>query len=110
MTSQADQTAATSGAAAPGVGTTDADPDETAEWLESFDAAVAAGGPERGRWLLEKMAERADGSGPAGTASRFNGRAHPAAADVDHSDIDHQWRLRPPRLHHRLRQHPACRR
>ena len=90
MTSQADQTAATSGAAAPGIGTTDADPDETAEWVESFDAAVAAGGPERGRWLLEKMAERADGSGPAGTAARFNGMAHRAAADVDHSDIDHK--------------------
>ena len=84
MTSQADQTTGTTGVGTTNVGTTDADPDETAEWLESFDAAVAAGGPERGRWLLDRMAERADGSGQASTAARFNGVAHRASGDIDH--------------------------
>ena len=34
----------------------DADPSETQEWLEAFEAAIAAAGPERGRFLLQELA------------------------------------------------------
>ncbi len=37
----------------------DLDPSETAEWLESLDAVVAAGGPQRARFLMLKLLERA---------------------------------------------------
>ena len=37
----------------------DLDPGETAEWLESLDAVVAAGGPQRARFLMLKLLERA---------------------------------------------------
>jgi pyruvate dehydrogenase E1 component len=37
----------------------DIDPDETAEWLESFDAAVDAGGQQRARYLMLRLLERA---------------------------------------------------
>jgi len=44
----------------------DVDPDETAEWLESFDQAIAAGGRDRGSFLLHQLAERAQLGEPAG--------------------------------------------
>jgi pyruvate dehydrogenase E1 component len=37
----------------------DADPAETAEWLEALRAAVEAGGPERGMYLLEQLEQQA---------------------------------------------------
>ena len=37
----------------------DLDPTETAEWLESLDAVVAAGGTQRARFLMLKLLERA---------------------------------------------------
>jgi pyruvate dehydrogenase E1 component len=37
----------------------DIDPDETQEWLESFDAAVDANGRQRARFLMLKLLERA---------------------------------------------------
>ena len=37
----------------------DIDPDETAEWLASFDAAVDSGGRQRARYLMLKLLERA---------------------------------------------------
>ena len=37
----------------------DVDPDETREWLESFDALVAAEGPARARYLMLRLLERA---------------------------------------------------
>ena len=37
----------------------DADPTETKEWLEAFDALVAAEGPERATFLLKKLLDRA---------------------------------------------------
>ena len=37
----------------------DADPTETREWLEAFDALVAAEGPERATFLLRKLLDRA---------------------------------------------------
>ncbi len=37
----------------------DADPIETKEWLEAFDALVAAEGPERATFLLKKLLDRA---------------------------------------------------
>ncbi len=40
----------------------DTDPEETAEWLDSFDAVVEAGGRPRARFLLMKLLERARAS------------------------------------------------
>ncbi len=37
----------------------DLDPGETAEWLESLDAVVRHGGPQRARFLMLKLLERA---------------------------------------------------
>ena len=37
----------------------DLDPSETAEWIESLDAVVKAGGPQRARFLMLKLLERA---------------------------------------------------
>lgn len=37
----------------------DFDPEETGEWLDSFDAALATGGPQRARYLILRMLERA---------------------------------------------------
>lgn len=37
----------------------DIDPEETTEWLESFDAMVAHAGPERARYVMLRLIERA---------------------------------------------------
>ncbi|WP_116040616.1 pyruvate dehydrogenase (acetyl-transferring), homodimeric type [Amycolatopsis palatopharyngis] len=37
----------------------DIDPEETAEWLDSFDAALARGGQQRARYLMLRLLERA---------------------------------------------------
>jgi len=37
----------------------DIDPDETAEWLESFDAMLTSGGQQRARYLMLRLLERA---------------------------------------------------
>ncbi|MET0236469.1 MAG: pyruvate dehydrogenase (acetyl-transferring), homodimeric type [Kibdelosporangium sp.] len=37
----------------------DIDPDETTEWLESFDAALKEGGQQRARYLMLRLLERA---------------------------------------------------
>ncbi|OLR95238.1 pyruvate dehydrogenase (acetyl-transferring), homodimeric type [Actinokineospora bangkokensis] len=37
----------------------DIDPEETAEWLESFDAALEEGGQQRARYLMLRLLERA---------------------------------------------------
>jgi pyruvate dehydrogenase E1 component len=37
----------------------DIDPDETTEWLESFDAALKGGGQQRARYLMLRLLERA---------------------------------------------------
>ena len=37
----------------------DIDPDETAEWLESFDAALKGGGQQRARYLMLRLLEKA---------------------------------------------------
>ena len=37
----------------------DADPVETGEWLDAFDAVVGHGGPARARFLMLKVLERA---------------------------------------------------
>ncbi|MEU5695685.1 pyruvate dehydrogenase (acetyl-transferring), homodimeric type [Actinosynnema sp. NPDC020468] len=37
----------------------DIDPEETAEWLESFDAALKGGGQQRARYLMLRLLERA---------------------------------------------------
>ncbi|MFJ4167024.1 pyruvate dehydrogenase (acetyl-transferring), homodimeric type [Microbacterium sp. NPDC089698] len=54
--------------AAPGSETLDHDPEETAEWLESLDALVAARGAERGAHIVRSLAARA-GYAPAPTAT-----------------------------------------
>ncbi|MGN6387956.1 MAG: pyruvate dehydrogenase (acetyl-transferring), homodimeric type, partial [Burkholderiaceae bacterium] len=41
----------------------DADPPETAEWLESFAAVVERLGPERARYLLTRLSSAARGAG-----------------------------------------------
>jgi pyruvate dehydrogenase E1 component len=41
----------------------DIDPDETAEWLESFDSAVLSGGRQRARYLMLRLLERASETG-----------------------------------------------
>ena len=40
-------------------GPADVDPQETAEWLDAFDALADRHGPERARWILSRLAERA---------------------------------------------------
>jgi pyruvate dehydrogenase E1 component len=42
-----------------GTGVEDTDPQETAEWGEAFDAVVAYCGPQRARYLLDVLAQRA---------------------------------------------------
>ena len=37
----------------------DVDPDETAEWVQSLDAVIAAQGPKRARYLMLRLLERA---------------------------------------------------
>src|SRR3569833_3503542 len=37
----------------------DIDPEETAEWLDSFDEALARGGQQRARYLMLRILERA---------------------------------------------------
>ncbi|MDQ3403116.1 MAG: pyruvate dehydrogenase (acetyl-transferring), homodimeric type [Actinomycetota bacterium] len=37
----------------------DIDPEETSEWLESFDAVLGAGGQQRARYLMLRLLERA---------------------------------------------------
>ncbi|MPZ84259.1 MAG: pyruvate dehydrogenase (acetyl-transferring), homodimeric type [Actinophytocola sp.] len=37
----------------------DIDPDETTEWLESFDAMLSSGGQQRARYLMLRLLERA---------------------------------------------------
>ncbi len=41
----------------------DTDPEETAEWLESFDSAVLSGGKQRARYLMLRLLERARETG-----------------------------------------------
>ena len=38
---------------------TDIDPEETDEWLASFDAMVDAGGQQRARYMMLRLLERA---------------------------------------------------
>ena len=37
----------------------DVDPDETGEWLESLDGVIGSGGPQRARYLMLRLLERA---------------------------------------------------
>jgi pyruvate dehydrogenase E1 component len=54
----------------------DTDPEETAEWVASFDAAMAAGGRERAAYLLRRIQERAATHGvDAGPGARAAGGA-----------------------------------
>src|SRR5262245_9465297 len=47
----------------PPVAKSDPDPDETAEWLEALDAVLQHAGPERARFLLEQLKDKALRSG-----------------------------------------------
>jgi pyruvate dehydrogenase E1 component len=52
----------------------DIDPEETAEWLESFDHVVQGGGQQRARYLMLRLLERARESGvgvPALTSTDY---------------------------------------
>ncbi len=44
-------------------GSFDTDPEETAEWVDSFDSALASGGRERASYLLRRLEERAAARG-----------------------------------------------
>ena len=37
----------------------DTNPDETAEWREAFEALLATEGPQRARYILDQLAQRA---------------------------------------------------
>ena len=50
----------------------DSDPQETAEWLDALRAAVAQGGPERGLYLLDRLAEQANELGIVPHAQPFS--------------------------------------
>ncbi|MFN2426194.1 MAG: hypothetical protein ABR587_07075, partial [Candidatus Binatia bacterium] len=41
----------------------DLDPQETREWLDSLDSVLAADGPQRAHYLIERLVERARRSG-----------------------------------------------
>ena len=45
----------------------DLDPQETGEWLEALDEIIDAGGPDRARFLLEQLIERASNFGVSAT-------------------------------------------
>jgi pyruvate dehydrogenase E1 component len=63
----------------------DSDPTETAEWLDSFDAAVAAGGSDRAAYLLGRLVDRAQSCGvsvPGAEPGRDDG-GQPRAGGVD---------------------------
>ena len=52
----------------------DADPQETAEWLDAMEAVLKHGGPERARYLLETLVAVADRSGakmPGGVTTPY---------------------------------------
>jgi hypothetical protein len=51
----------------------DIDPDETSEWLESFDDLLSRSGPARARYLMLRLLERA-GSGDASTLALLYAR------------------------------------
>ncbi|MDX1511440.1 MAG: pyruvate dehydrogenase (acetyl-transferring), homodimeric type, partial [Nitriliruptorales bacterium] len=75
----------------------DLDPTETAEWLESFDAAVAANGKARGRFLMLKLLERARLANigiPALTTTDFINTIAPHEEPVFPGDEDIERRIR----------------
>ena len=53
----------------------DIDPAETQEWVDSLDALVDAGGPERARFVLYKLLKRAR-SGPDPLTSASSDSIH----------------------------------
>ena len=61
----------------------DADPAETLEWRDAFEAAVRAGGAERGRYLLEQLEAQARDLG-------VRSRALPYSAYRNTIDLNHQ--------------------
>ncbi|VVE41880.1 pyruvate dehydrogenase (acetyl-transferring), homodimeric type [Pandoraea soli] len=64
----------------------DADPQETQEWLASLEGVLAAEGPERAHYLLEKLIEFA----------RINGEHHPFSANTPYINtipLDQQARI-----------------
>ncbi|MCI3204635.1 MULTISPECIES: pyruvate dehydrogenase (acetyl-transferring), homodimeric type [Pandoraea] len=64
----------------------DADPQETQEWLASLEGVLAAEGPERAHYLLEKLIEFA----------RINGEHHPFSANTPYINtipVDQQARI-----------------
>ena len=61
----------------------DIDPDETTEWLESFDEMLERSGPARARYLMLRLLERAGETA----------RRHPRA-DVDRLRQHHPHRTR----------------
>ena len=51
----------------------DIDPEETTEWLSSFDAMVDAGGQQRARYLMLRLLERARAAARRAACADYNG-------------------------------------
>ena len=106
MTSVDDQSGTALGSAADGEPLTidglpsqlpDLDPGETAEWLESLDAVVANGGPQRARFLMLKLLERAREKQvgvPALRSTDFINTIPPEREPVFPGDEDAERRIR----------------
>ena len=50
--------------------TADSDPAETQEWRDALDTLVAAAGPERARFILDRLVEHVRATGIAPTLQR----------------------------------------
>ena len=75
----------------------DADETETAEWLESLDDLVAAHGPERARYVLQRLLERAADAGVAVSApvsTPYVNTIPAARQPVFPGDLDLERRIR----------------
>ncbi|PXX38184.1 MULTISPECIES: alpha-ketoglutarate dehydrogenase [Burkholderia] len=75
---------------------TDADPEETAEWLEALDAVVAHVGRDRAQYLFDRLAEHARATGlasPRTPVTRYLNTIPPAEQPPYPGDLDLEDRL-----------------
>ncbi|MGD0900227.1 MAG: pyruvate dehydrogenase (acetyl-transferring), homodimeric type [Thermoguttaceae bacterium] len=61
----------------------DRDPQETAEWLDAFQYVLQSGGPDRARYLLERLRDRAFRSGVPLASSATTPYVNTIAADQE---------------------------
>ncbi|MEN8515189.1 alpha-ketoglutarate dehydrogenase [Burkholderia sp. RS02] len=75
---------------------TDADPEETAEWLEALDAVAAHVGRDRAQYLFDRLAEHARATGlasPRTPVTRYLNTIPPAEQPPYPGDLDLEDRL-----------------